>query len=399
MLVYEVQRFFLLQDCEIISHLQKDGISLRQKTLRTFYTKISQKENIKFQNINNNFFKISIKNDDFLNRNKQKISEKIFLKEQKNALTDTLNEKIYSFQFCSLKTEILYYKKQELCILKIFFPSFASSESFFIPKEFKVIKELKQTRDFSHKTISLYGNVFKNFDSDKCFKIIEKNQNFTLNFPHNIKAFDGFRILLFYFFRQLKTYWKLALEHKKKEDLDKFYSLSEKIYFILKNSYQIFEKTLSFSLSCRFKELRQKTKQILKQNQNEELLLLFLSSENLKDLLSDFDIFIKEKYFYQGVYKDYFLKQIMALVLRKKLILFKKTLIKENLDFKDDFLELKILLECFYDIYGIPNLEKLYHKYFAYSYEKFSNKAQSKKIKLYQLLSRCAKNLKIYKGD
>ncbi|SPV24851.1 Uncharacterised protein [Campylobacter coli] len=63
------------------------------------------------------------------------------------------------------------------------------------PKEFRIQRELCGVLD--SKNIILYGFNNLEIDIEKCFKIIEKNQNFTLDFPSSILAFDGYRIFYF----------------------------------------------------------------------------------------------------------------------------------------------------------------------------------------------------------
>lgn len=86
------------------------------------------------------------------------------------------------------------------------------------------------------KNIILYGFNNLEIDIEKCFKIIEKNQNFTLDFPSSILAFDGYRIFLFYLFRKLKLYWNLALENRQREVFCEFFLCEKDLHYL--NEYR-----------------------------------------------------------------------------------------------------------------------------------------------------------------
>ncbi|HEF8722516.1 TPA: hypothetical protein SBH06_001871, partial [Campylobacter jejuni] len=141
-------------------------------------------------------------------------------------------------------------------------------------------------------------------DIEKCFKIIEKNQNFSLDFPNYINAYDGFRIFLFYLFKKLKFYWTLSLERKDKQSLCEFLFYSRSLYIVLSSMNTILDKNLSNILALKFKDITKKTQDILASENSNQDLLLFLSDEKIQDLFNDFDFFIKENSFYEGDCKD-----------------------------------------------------------------------------------------------
>lgn len=394
-MVYEIQKSFLLANDLIVSNLGQDGVKFKSVDISTFYTKISPQKSIKFQNIGEKYFKFILTGNEFLEQNEEEISQKIFLKEQKKALVPALKKKRFEFKFCSLKTYIELYEKPKLCILKVFFQTLEEARNFVIPKDFKVLKELK----LDSKNLSLYGYDL-GFDIEKCFKIIEKNQNFTLEFPDAISSFDGFRIFLFYLFRKLRFYWNLTLQNKKKDDLYEFYVYAQKIFIILSSFDEVFDKNLSELLASKFKDVVEKTALLLEQKNDEETLLLTLSSKEFNDLFNDFEVFIKESSFYQGLQKDIFFKQLVALEFRKKLILFKKFLVKdfeyENFSFK--FMQLSVFLEYFKTLFNLKSLDKLNDKYFLNSSKKAFSKIMKKRKKLLKYIDNSSKNLKIYKG-
>ncbi|KAA6227186.1 MULTISPECIES: hypothetical protein [unclassified Campylobacter] len=398
-MVYEIQKIFLLNDFSLITNLNKDGINFKTCNINFFYTKISKNESLKFYKIDDKYFKKHIFEGDFLEEERNQITKKEFKDAKKNALTKPLNKISYMFNFCSFKAFIEVYESLNLCLLRVFFSNLKDSENFSLPSEFKAKKKLS-LNEFCSKKLSLYGNEFIDFDIDKCFKIIEKNQNFTLNFPSSIKAFDGFRIFLFYLFKKLKFFWSTSLQEKKEEDFANLQLYAKKLFIVLSSFDDIFDKRLSQNLALKFKDLAQKTKSILNQNEKkEEALLFLLSSDNLNDLFSDFDTFIKEGLFYEGQKKDYFFKNLIALQIRKKLIIFKKTLKDDiNFDLEFKYSELKILLEFFAYFFDLKSLNKLHKKYFSKSMKKFLNKMQTRQDKFFTLISKTNKYLRIYKG-
>ncbi|ECR9775132.1 hypothetical protein F2I64_05095, partial [Campylobacter jejuni] len=97
---------------------------------------------------------------------------------------------------------------------------------------------------------------------------------------------------------------------------------------------------------------------------------------------------------------DRFFKQFVALELRKKIILFRKNILK-NFDlelFENSFFELAIFLEYFYRFLEIKNLNKLYEKYCKDRDKNIFSKIINNKNKFCKLLKKSSKNLKIYKG-
>ncbi|TKX31266.1 CYTH domain-containing protein [Campylobacter estrildidarum] len=393
-MVHEIQKNFLLSDATLLMNFQKDGILFKSSEFEIFYTKITCSKSIKFKNIDGSFYKVIRINDEILEQNyEEKISKKEFIKARKNRIGKSIKKKRYEFKFCSLKSFIDVYSKPEICILKVFFPTLEEARRFSLPNEFKIQKEFDYILD--SKFMILYGCDFFKFDVEKYFKKIEKNQDIILKFPNLINAFKGYRIFLFYLFKKLKFYWNLALDKKQKEYFCEFISYANKIHVILVAASGVFNQNLSKDLIFRFKDLIEKFSHFYKQDTYEDL-LLFLSGEFIQSLFSDFDFFIKENSFYEGEKKDKLFKQAIAIEFRKKLIFFKKNLLK---DFEKSFLELGIFLEYFCDFFDIKSLNKLYKKYFILKSKKeILSKIGNKKEKFDKLISRSSKELKIYKG-
>ncbi|EAK0149393.1 hypothetical protein FBQ36_05795, partial [Campylobacter coli] len=173
------------------------------------------------------------------------------------------------------------------------------------------------------------------------------------------------------------------------------------IYIILMSTEEIFDEELNKNLALRFEDLVKQSYCILANNELDENLLLFLGSEDLQNLLSDFDFFIKEDSFYKSEQEKYFFKQMIAMQLRKRLVLFKKNLLKnfEIETFEENFLGLSVFLEYFHNLYNLKILSKLYNKYFICDLEKKTLlKLTKKKEKLGKLIHKASKKLKIYKG-
>lgn len=398
-MVYEIQKNFLLFDCTLLENLRKDNIAFKNYEFETFYTQITPNYSVKFQSFCNEFYKITKFNNSILEQNQEeKISKKKFEKARKKIIGKSIKKERFEFKFCSLKSYIDVYEEPKICVLKVFFPTLDNASEFKIPKDFKIQKELRH--DLDSKYIVLYGFEYQNFDTEKCFKNIEKNQNFTLDFPNFINAYDGFRIFLFYLFRKLKLYWTLSLEKKDKQILCEFLFYSRSLYVVLSSMNTILDQNLSNTLALKFKDITQKTQDILASENLNQDLLLFLSSEKIQNLFNDFDFFLKENSFYEGDCKDRFFKQLVALELRKKIILFRKNIFK-NFDlelFENSFFELAVFLEYFYRFLAMKNVNKLYEKYFKDRDKNIFSKIINDKNKFCKLLKKSGKNLKIYKG-
>lgn len=399
-MVYEIQKNFLLPDTTLLKNLQEDGILFKIHELEIFYTKITYSQNVKFKSLDGFYYKIIETNDKILEQNQEEqISKKEFEKARKKSIGKGIKKKRYEFKFCSLKSFIEVYNKSKICILKIFFPTLDEANRFILPYEFKIQKEFDYILD--SKFITLYGCDFEQINIEKYFKSIEKNQVFDLKFSGLINAFEGYRIFLFYLFKKLKFYWNLALDKKKEEYFYQFISYADKINIILSDTKEIFDKNLNTNLSLRFQEIVEKSNIFFQNDKNIEALLLFLSSENLQSLFSDFDFFIKENSFYEGSQKDKLFKQILADEFRKKLIFFKKNLLKnfENEKFSRSFSGLLIFLEYFCNFFDIKPLNKLNEKFFLFKdREKAIVKIIKKREKFFKLISRINRELKIYKG-
>lgn len=389
-----VRRSFLLKSDSLPKNLQK--IVLKHSSFEIFYTHIGVNKSIQFQNIQNDFFKTTFLKNDI--EQKCKISKKEFKKARKKALARILNKEVYEFKFGSLQSCIELYKGLKLCILKVFFHTLDEAQNFVFPKEFGIEKEISTKDNFDSKSLVLYG--YECFDVEKCLKIIDKNPNFTLNFPDSIHTFDGLRIFLFYLFKNLQFWFKSTLQTKQKENFYEFFIYMQKISIILRNFYTVFDKNLSKILANQFEMLCKDALQILhKENFNENLLLL-LGSKKLQALFGDFDFFIKESSFYKGEQKEKFFKQLVALQLRKKLLMFKRFFSQgsEYQVLEDKIMELKIFLEYFSTFFQCKSLEKLARKYFLHTQTISFSKLSKKKEKLFKLITKASKNLKIYKG-
>ncbi|EPN7686239.1 hypothetical protein ACT264_001952 [Campylobacter coli] len=377
-MVHEIQKTFLLPDATLLEKLQKDGIVFEIYEIETFYTKITYFYDVKFQNLNGNFYKITRLNNPILEQNQEeKISKKDYEKARKKLIEKSIKKKRYEFKLCSFKSLIDVYEDFNLYVLKVFFPTLEMANLFTPPKEFRIQRELCGVLD--SKNIILYGFNNLEIDIEKCFKIIEKNQNFTLDFPSSI----------------------LALENRQREVFCEFFSYARKIYIILMSTEEIFDEELNKNLALRFEDLVKQSYCILANNELDENLLLFLGSEDLQNLLSDFDFFIKEDSFYKSEQEKYFFKQMIAMQLRKRLVLFKKNLLKnfEIETFEENFLGLSVFLEYFHNLYNLKILSKLYNKYFICDLEKKTLlKLTKKKEKLGKLIHKASKKLKIYKG-
>ncbi|MCX2683021.1 hypothetical protein OQH60_03985 [Campylobacter sp. MIT 21-1685] len=396
--VCEIQRVFLLQDsCLLEDLLNKNGLLFKESRFEIFYTHISLNKNIQFQNIHKSFYKITFLKNEI--QQKQRISKREFKKARKKALVRSLHKKIYELQLYSFQACIEFYKELRISVLKVFFHTLEERHNFVFPKDFGIEKEITEKENLNSKSLILYGYEGR-FNIEKCLKIIDSNVNFTLNFPDSLYTFDGLRIFLFYLFKKLQFWHKLSLETRQRKHCYQFFLYAQKIFIVFFSFDSVFDKNLSKNLSGRFKILSESSLQILNSRNFDEKLLLLLTGERVYNLFGDFDFFIKENSFYQNKPKEKFFKQLVALELRRKLVVFKRLFYKndeyEMLERK--FIELKVFLEYFCCLFRCKSLEKLAQKYFSYTQTNVFLLFSMKKQKFFKLIDKSNLNLKMYKG-
>ena len=112
--------------------------------------------------------------------------------------------------------------------------------------------------------------------------------------------------------------------------------------------------------------------------------------------MSDFELFLREGDFFKSVEKESFLKTFVAHKLRLKLITFKKNSYKSFSyeEFMVQCLEIRIFLEHFAHFFNDKNLQKLDLIFDENIFVKFMKKRE----KIFKLIKKVNKNLKIYKG-
>ena len=377
----EIQRFFLLSNFSTSN--------AKALKIESFYTKISLEKSLKFENFAGEFYRIkSFKNQI---SKKEKISKKIYKKAQKKLIGQRLVKTRYELECHPFKAFVDIYKKPEICILKVIFPSFKLNDSFDYFKEFDIKKELF---NINSKNLILYGFENEKINTQKCFKIIEKSPNLSLEFPNYIKAFDGFLVLFFYLFNKLKIYHKEFLEKNKQKNFYNFSLYAEKILIFLSIADKILDKNLSEILRLRFEKLVFISKEILNKDLNKQL--AFLNNEKTINLLSDFEFFIRENCFYKSEEKDILFKILLAYELRKKIIFLRKKINYDIIAFEKILFEVSIFLEYFHNFFEPKSLKKLYFKYICSKNKMI--KIIRNKDKFCNLLEKISKNLKIYKG-
>ncbi|MBS4235560.1 hypothetical protein [Campylobacter vulpis] len=363
------QRIFLLHSFDLNTEKMPQSVSIT-----TFYTKISPKETLKFQSIDEKYFLLK-------NGLREEISKKEFKKAKEKALLEVLSKKSYEFLDGDRKFLFQIYKEKKLFILKILFKNEEDARQFKLDEKIRPLRELDEKFNSKNLILYKYKNAF--FDLHTCFNIIEKNQNFTLNFPQSLYANDGFRVLLFYLLYAFKS------QAKKENGRVKLHFCVLKICVFLRNAIELFDDKMAQKLLAGFEKLEEKLKQNVNTKKRFNIRLY-------KNLLNDFELFLREGEFYKSAKKDVFLKVFVAQKLRLKLILFKKFFIR-NFSY-DEFmfqcLELRIFLEHFADFFNDKNLEKLKAVFDEDIFIKFIKK----QMKILKLIEKTSKNLKIYKG-
>lgn len=365
---YPFQRKFLLQSFDLSLKQISKGVCVT-----TFYTKISPKETLKFQSLDEKYF--LIKND-----LREEISKKEFDKAKEKALMKVLSKKSYELPDEKKRAFLQIYKEDRLFVLKVFFKSEEEACRFKCDERLQLLRELDER--FNSKNLILYDYKKAFFDIHTCFNIIGKNQNFTLNFPQSLHANDGFRVLLFYLLCGLKS------QMRKKYDMADLHFIVLKICVFLKNTIKLFDATMARKLLSGFESLEKKIKQNLTKK--------YFNIKPYRDLLSDFELFLREGDFFKSVEKESFLKTFVAHRLRLKLIIFKKNSYKNFSyeEFMAQCLEIRIFLEHFAHFFNDKNLQKLALIFDENVFVKFMKKRE----KIFKLIKKVNKNLKIYKG-
>lgn len=365
---YPFQRNFLLQSFDLSLKQISKGVCVT-----TFYTKISPKETLKFQSLDEKYF--LIKND-----LREEISKKEFDKAKEKALMKVLSKKSYELPDEKKRAFLQIYKEDKLFVLKVFFKSEEEACRFKFDEKMQPLRELDER--FNSKNLILYDYKKAFFDIRTCFNIIEKNQNFTLNFPQSLYANDGFRALLFYLLCHFKT------QLKKRSAMADLHFIILKIRVFLESATELFDVKMARKLLSGFESLEKKIKQNLTKK--------YFNIKPYRDLLSDFELFLREGEFFKSVEKESFLKAFVAHKLRLKLITFKKNSYKSFSyeEFMAQCLEIRIFLEHFAHFFDDKNLQKLALIFDENIFVKFMKKRE----KIFKLIKKVNKNLKIYKG-
>ncbi|MEB2816309.1 hypothetical protein [Campylobacter upsaliensis] len=360
------QRIFLLHSFDLNARQMPKGVSIT-----TFYTKISSKETLKFQSIDERYFLLR-------NNLREEISKKDFEKAKKKAILGTLSKKSYEFLEGDRKCLFQIYKEERLFVLKVLFKSEEEARQFKPDEKIRLLRELDGKFNSKNLILYKYKNAF--FDLRTCFNIIEKNQNFTLNFPQSLYANDGFRVLLFYLLYSFKS------QAKKGNNGVKLHFCILKICVFLKNTIELFDDKMAQKLLKGFEKLEEK----LRQNLNKRF-----NIRPYRNLLSDFELFLREGEFYKSAKEEVFLKVFVARILRLKLIEFKR--FYENFSYEEfrlKCLEIRIFLEHFSFLFREKNLQKLQNLFNEDIFIQFIKKRE----KILKLIQKTNKHLKIYKG-
>ncbi len=158
-MVHEIQKTFLLPDATLLEKLQKDGIVFEIYEIETFYTKITYFYDVKFQNLNGNFYKITRLNNPILEQNQEeKISKKDYEKARKKLIEKSIKKKRYEFKLCSFKSLIDVYEdlnKRSFIIVFYIQIFFQKSLGFFIKMSFFFFNAIKNF------TRNSFANAFK----------------------------------------------------------------------------------------------------------------------------------------------------------------------------------------------------------------------------------------------
>ncbi|QOR00990.1 hypothetical protein [Campylobacter sp. 2014D-0216] len=393
-MVCEVQRRFLVENNDFIKILQEEKISYSKDKIRVFFTRISPFCDVKYKKINQNYFQFSLyKLHDILDKKTRKLSKKEFKKQYKRSLTKVINKTRISFQLSGNSFYLYRFKGnlQDLTILKAVFPTFEKAKQFNPPLFLKTYKEISEDENFYSKNLALYGDFSKIFDSARCIKILDKQEEISLHFPSQIQSFKAGKILLFVLFKRFKKEKIQFLQKANVENLKQFYTSLSQINIFFDLFTTLFEASIQSKLKHYFVNLKQQIDITQIHALDLERYVFILSDLKIHSVMLDLEFILKNEHdFYQGA-KEQILKRLIAFKLRKELVFLKKKIVKSHSNLDEEIERIKFLLCYFATMFEEKNINKL-KSYFVCSDVGliFHDKKIMKKI------NKITKKLKIY---
>lgn len=394
-MVCEVQRRFLLKNDDFIKILKEEKIIYSKDKIRVFFTRISPFCDVKYKKFNKNYYRFSLyKLHDILDKRNHKLSKKEFKQQSKKLIGSVIKKTRISFEINNARFLLYKFKNnlQDLVILKVVFPTFEKAKQFNLPHFFKSYKEISDDENFYSKNLALYGDFSKIFDSARCIKILDKQEDISLHFPNQIQSFEAGKILLFVLLKRLKNDRLNFLQKLNFESFEQFFVSLRQICIFFELFSTLFEKSIQNKLQDYILNLE---KQICNDKICKfelEKYIFILSDEKINDIFLDMDFILKNDCsFYQGE-KNQILKSLVAFKLRKELVFLKKKIVKSQINHEEELERIKFLLCYFATMFEEKSIEKL-KNYFEHnhleqiSYDENTIKQIEKSIKKLKIYS------------
>ncbi|WP_141071504.1 hypothetical protein [Campylobacter ornithocola] len=361
-MVCEVQRRFLIENDNFIKILKKEKIVYSKDKIRVFFTRISPFCDIKCKKINQECYQFSLyKLHDIVDKKTHKLSKKEFKYQSKNAIGGIVKKTRINFEINNTCFFLYKFKNnlQDLTILKVIFPTFEKAKHFSLPHFFKNYKEITDNENFYTKNLALYGDFSKTFDSAKCIKILDKQEDISLYFPSQIQSFEAGKILLFMLLKRLKSNRLHFLQNLNLESLEQFFISLSQICIFFKLFNTLFEESIQNKLQNYILILAEQININKTHNVELERYIFILSDEKINDIFLDMDFILKNDFdFYQGE-ENQILKSLVAFKLRKELVFLKKKIVKSQTNLEEELERAKFLLCYFATMFDEKSIKKL----------------------------------------
>lgn len=369
-MVCEVQRRFLLKNDDFIKILKEEKIAYSKDKIRVFFTRISPFCDIKYKKINQSYHQFSLyKLLDIIDKKTHKLSKKEFKCQSKNAIGGIIKKTRISFEINGIWFFLYKFKNnlQDLIILKVIFSTFEQARCFNLPHFLQSYKEITDDENFYSKNLALYGDFSKTFDSVKCIKILDKQEDISLYFPSQIQSFEAGKILLFVLLKRLKNDRLNFLQKLTFESLEQFFISLRQICIFFEFFSALFEKSIQNKLQNYILNLEKQVYGDKNYKFELEKYIFILSDEKINNVFLDMDFILKNDCdFYQGE-ENKILKSQVAFKLRKELVFLKKKIVKSQRNLEEEIERIKFLLCYFATMFEEKSIEKL-KNYFEYNH-------------------------------
>jgi len=209
----EIERKFLV-DKKFLKYLKKEAISLRKKSLKQYYTKISSKETKRFRKSDKNYFYTEKSGRGYRRGEREKkISKEQFISHQSKIKGFLVEKSRYEFTLNGIfyEFDIFDAPVDDLAFLEIEFKNEKAYHDYEIDSALKpyIIKDVSDDFNYTNASIALFKVPKEEvIDIQTLVKIM----------PH-LKSIDAIRAVLYGYLKNIMMYRKKILEAYTDEDL------------------------------------------------------------------------------------------------------------------------------------------------------------------------------------